>query len=158
MFQILTPNVFFFVDPGFTIFNALAAQNSLLWEIFEKDDVRDERVKQCEPTKDLLGFTDPIYCNDASMGHPNPEGAKRYANRIISTLFPSAPDPCKHVVDQINSLKRQITNLQTELKKAPTQYKPDLVDRIRGLNAEVKAQNVELNQCRINNSQPPILN
>ena len=153
----------FFVDPGFTIFNALAAQNSLLWEIFENDDVRNERVKQCEPTKNAFGITDPIYCNDASMGHPNPEGAKRYANLIISRLFPPVPDPCKHVVDQINSLKRQITNLQTELKKAPTPHKPDLVDRIRGLNAEVKAKNVELTQCRINNPTPspeipPILN
>jgi len=98
----------------------------------------------------------------AKFGTITPDGTK--------SLLPSTPnyfcklkpgpviDPCKAIVDEINSLKRQITNLQTELKKAPTNQKSELVEMIRGLNAEVKAKNVELNQCRINNSQPPILN
>jgi hypothetical protein len=68
------------------------------------------------------------------------------------------PDPCKSIIDQVNSLKRQIINLQTELTEAPTNQKSELVEMIRGLNAELKAKNLELNQCRINNSQPPILN
>lgn len=127
--------------------------------VYLRDDVKAERDRQCAQTSGFLGITDPIYCNDASMGHPNYEDAERYAKRILTTLFPPSPDPCQPIVNEINSLKNELGILQRYLGEASTGQKHALVKIIHALNTEIKTRNLELNQCRINNLQiPPIIN
>lgn len=88
-----------FVDVGFNSHNALFATEPLLWgltasriqpraseeglTLFPEDPLADLRATVCFDGSVLV---DPISCLYASVGHPNVEGARRYAARILATL------------------------------------------------------------------------
>lgn len=92
------PAMIAFTDPGFGPQNALFASESLLWgltadriqqraadeglTLFPEDPLADLRATGCLNNK----LVDPIPCLYASVGHPNPAGALRYAEVIISAL------------------------------------------------------------------------
>ena len=98
-----------FVDPGFGPDNAVFAPDSWLWSMSEPVGHSDERfptldVALEDPLSDrrtLACFNanvvvDPLACFFASVGHPNPRGARAYADAIIAELrevgmLPSKP-------------------------------------------------------------------
>lgn len=89
-----------FVDPGFTVENAIFTPDSWLWSLtsensqvqeqigdflslFPEDPLLDVRLEAC------LGdqvTADAIVCVYASVGHPNPAGARAYAQGIVEAL------------------------------------------------------------------------
>ncbi|HOB73229.1 MAG TPA: SGNH/GDSL hydrolase family protein [Phycisphaerae bacterium] len=87
-----------FVDPGFGPQNALFASETLLWgltadriqqaaaneglTLFPEDPLADLRATGCFNNR----LVNPLGCLYASVGHPNPAGAKRYAEAIIPVL------------------------------------------------------------------------
>lgn len=88
-----------FADPGFGLENSVFAQDSWLWgmssqsahfdgieidlELFPEDPIDGLRLANCfEP--DII--VDVISCVYASVGHPNPTGARAYADAIIEAL------------------------------------------------------------------------
>jgi lysophospholipase L1-like esterase len=81
-----------FAQPPFGDENALFAPNSWLWglglslepEDVPPDGVADSRAAACEAAGDQTQSVD--LCKRASVGHPNVEGASRYANAIIAVL------------------------------------------------------------------------
>jgi lysophospholipase L1-like esterase len=64
---------------------------SRLWRAGDEDDVRSDRVAFCDSR---LGLLDPAHakCDNASVGHPNHEGAALFASAIISALVPFIPE------------------------------------------------------------------
>jgi lysophospholipase L1-like esterase len=74
-----------FVDPGFQPQHAIFAPESLLWP-FEKgnpqDPMADLRRRVCDE-KGIAGF-DRLVAECASLGHPSPLGARRYAEALIA--------------------------------------------------------------------------
>ena len=58
-----------------------------LWNAFEADDVRNDRMSFCDSR---LGVGDPqrVLCENASAGHPNREGAVLFADTITRALEP----------------------------------------------------------------------
>ena len=74
-----------FVDPGFGASNAILASDPWLWGLkrtFEpEDNVIRARATACSH---LLGQP-AIMCYRASVGHPNPLGARVFADAIIAT-------------------------------------------------------------------------
>src|SRR5581483_2482608 len=84
-----------FVDVVFGPDEAYGAPNSLLWLIpgflqNPLDDVYNERKKICDSISDLP--VSKTECEHASMGHPNPKGARRYADSIIRVLQQFVPE------------------------------------------------------------------
>ncbi|GMV96458.1 MAG: hypothetical protein AMXMBFR83_08240 [Phycisphaerae bacterium] len=87
-----------FVDPGFSDSNALFAGQTLLWgltadhvqpeaanrglTLFPEDPLADVRAVGCFNNR----LIDLVSCLYASVGHPNPAGARRYAQAILSAL------------------------------------------------------------------------
>lgn len=95
-----------FADPGFTAQNAVFAPESLLWGLsrtgelfgeieldlllFPEDPIQNLRLEACfEPES----ISDLLFCLYASVAHPNPQGAERYAAEIIEQLEHSGQLP-----------------------------------------------------------------
>jgi len=78
-----------FAHPRFTARNAVFAPQSLLWECaFDPfpeplDPVQGERAGDCETHG---ARTDVDRCKIASLGHPDPAGARRYFDAIAPLL------------------------------------------------------------------------
>jgi hypothetical protein len=83
--------------------NAYASPQSWLWlvptDLYPKDEVFTQRLSLCQNTA-LLARTEPpgtdltgtrAKCIEASMGHPNVEGAQAYTDAVISRLKPMLP-------------------------------------------------------------------
>jgi hypothetical protein len=83
----------FFVNPNFQPENGIYASHPLLWQprsilgtVHAQDEVaEDVREPECERLYGLVSF-DTVGCNLASTGHPNVEGASKYANAVRSQL------------------------------------------------------------------------
>lgn len=138
-----------FANPFFSTANALEAPDTFLWGILERDDVRRERVDQCEIARNSVSGI-PIYCEIASTGHPNSRGAERYSNTILGLVFPKPPippNPCQPTINEINALRREIASLQSELREAAPGQKPAIVAMIRQLQVEIKKKEEELALC-----------
>lgn len=87
-----------FVDPGFGPQNALFATQPLLWgltadriqqaaadeglTLYPEDPLADLRATGCFNNR----LVDPISCLYASVSHPNPAGARQYAEAILPAL------------------------------------------------------------------------
>jgi hypothetical protein len=76
-----------FANPGFTGQNAVFASDTLLFginlDMSPQDPVAATRKTACQ----LAGVrTDEVVCERASIGHPNPTGAQRYATAIDTAL------------------------------------------------------------------------
>lgn len=91
------------VDPGFTPEESVFAPRSLLWgttrfarpleqladvlhpriHVFPEDDTLELRFERCLEPEAIDG---PFFCLYVSVGHPNREGARRYAERIDAAL------------------------------------------------------------------------
>jgi lysophospholipase L1-like esterase len=87
-----------FANPGFGPENAVFASQPLLWgltadriqqqaadqgfTLFPEDPLATLRATQCFAST----VPDPLTCLYASVGHPNPAGAQRYADAIIPLL------------------------------------------------------------------------
>jgi len=86
-----------FVPSGFTESNALFAPMPFLFgfdpvTLGTQDLVPAERERECrEAYPTLLDFLDCEVCRYASVGHPNTDGALRFANAILNQLQPDAP-------------------------------------------------------------------
>lgn len=90
-----------FADPGFSPENAVFSPNDWLWsltrqnrllesldlgldlDLFPEDPLATVRAEICLDSEDPA---DVIACIFASIGHPNPTGARAYANAVIATL------------------------------------------------------------------------
>jgi lysophospholipase L1-like esterase len=83
-----------FIKSPFTEENSLGAKNTLLYEIRKgkaQDALAAERKSVCRPTLDQLrAATDLDFrtrtCELATVGHPNPDGARAYAEAIQDSL------------------------------------------------------------------------
>jgi lysophospholipase L1-like esterase len=81
---------FYFVDPMIADDEAMYTRNALIWGLNgdekPEDPLYPDRIKYCS---DLLGDSpglDSFTCERASVGHPNINGARRYADRIFASL------------------------------------------------------------------------
>jgi len=76
-----------FADPGFTASNAALASTPFVFginaDLSPQDGVAGERGGQCDLNSDRA---DGFQCKRASIGHPNPTGARAYADAIIAAL------------------------------------------------------------------------
>jgi hypothetical protein len=85
----------FFADPGFSDDNAVFAPNALIFGIDadlspqDNDIVANGRVGVCAANP---GRADPLTCPIASVGHPTPAGAERYATAVIAQLRQAMPE------------------------------------------------------------------
>lgn len=77
-----TPNRCVFADPGFSIYNGYGASQRCLFNTGESDPMVLARKASCEAAGQGL---DPT-CTSASMGHPNVNGAIKYANAMTAKL------------------------------------------------------------------------
>ena len=83
-----------FVASPITEENSLGAKNSLLYEIRKgktADALAAERKSVCRPTLDQLRAETELdfrtrTCELATVGHPNPDGARAYAEAIQDSL------------------------------------------------------------------------
>jgi hypothetical protein len=79
-----------FADPGFLAENSALASNALIFGIGtdlspqDNDVIAEERRLVCERNTPERG--DKNTCAIASVGHPNPKGAEKYASAVISQL------------------------------------------------------------------------
>ena len=80
-------NSFVFVDPDFTDDDAAFTDAPLLWDLDRdmapKDPRAADRRKYCAELETGPGLS---ACDRASLGHPNIQGARKYANKILTTL------------------------------------------------------------------------
>lgn len=83
-----TPNRCVYADPGFTATNGYGASQRCLFNIGESDPMVGPRKAYCSAAGDAL---DPL-CLSASMGHPNANGAIKYANAMTSKLAGFLPE------------------------------------------------------------------
>lgn len=87
----------FFADPKFKEDNALGASNSFLYGIDpdlspqDPDEIAVRRAKACELHADRLTMLERVAGPRASVGHPNPLGARHYADAIIADLRYAMP-------------------------------------------------------------------
>ncbi len=77
-----TPNRCVYADPGFTALNGYGASQRCLFNIGENDPMLNARKTYCSAAGQ---GNDPL-CNSASMGHPNVNGAIKYANAMTGKL------------------------------------------------------------------------
>jgi len=84
-----------FISPKFTSNNSIFASESMIWGIGDAlqpaDDttygVAYERCRECDSVPDSRSdFISDLICDRASIGHPNVDGAKKYADEIINRL------------------------------------------------------------------------
>ncbi len=80
-------NRIFFADPLFGPENAVFAENALLFGRGPLDPTFEERGEACNRELPASASeTEEIACKFASMAHPTPEGAKKYAGNIMRIL------------------------------------------------------------------------
>ncbi|MBH5320261.1 patatin-like phospholipase family protein [Paenibacillus sp. GSMTC-2017] len=72
--------------------------------------------------------------------------------KIIKTNGPLAPE-CRPIDAEITRLQNALTNLQTELKKAPTNKKAEIMEQIQETKAIIAEKTVMLTAC--NKTYPP---
>ena len=77
-----TPSRCVFADPGFSMYNGYGASQRYLFNIGESDPMVLARKNSCGASGQGL---DPL-CTSASMGHPNVNGAIKYANAMTAKL------------------------------------------------------------------------
>ncbi len=77
-----TPNRCVFADPGFTIYNGYGASQRFLFNTGESDPMVAARKGSCATAGMGLDLT----CTSASMGHPNVNGAIKYAGAMTAKL------------------------------------------------------------------------
>jgi hypothetical protein len=77
-----TPNRCVFADPGFSIVNGYGASDRFLFNTGESDPMVVARKASC----DAAGQGSDPTCTSASMGHPNVNGAIKYASAMNAKL------------------------------------------------------------------------
>lgn len=77
-----TPNRCVYADPGFSIHNGYGASQRCLFNVAESDPMLDARKAYCA----AAGKEFDPFCAGASMGHPNVNGAIKYANAMTAKL------------------------------------------------------------------------
>lgn len=86
-----------FIESPFGAENGYGAKNTLLWNVAKKgkaaDDLYKERKTECRETLDDLRVKTQLklrtrVCELASIGHPNVEGSKAFAEAIQNSLKP----------------------------------------------------------------------
>ena len=96
----ITPEVqgrVFFADPKFKDENAVGAPESFLFGVNadlspqDPDDIAEGRREACERHADRLTPIRQFAAPRATVGHPNPVGAQRYAEVILANLRFAAP-------------------------------------------------------------------
>lgn len=96
--NVRSPGHVVFVDPGFTPANSYAAPDSWLFKFSEStsDAVSAGRASACAAAlgspAPVASTGDVIKCQHASLGHPNPTGARAYASAIEAQLTPFLGD------------------------------------------------------------------
>lgn len=107
-----------FADVGFTAANAYGAPNSYLWRIANYglngitpvDPVANERCHQCRV------YNHPkVYCCHASVGHPNIQGANKYASAIQQAVERWLPEWRSSVYPQCTTIGSQKTTVLNAL-------------------------------------------
>ncbi|MEA2724277.1 MAG: hypothetical protein QOH59_2048 [Gemmatimonadales bacterium] len=83
-----TPNRCVFADPGFSAYNGYGASQRYLFNIAESDPMVGPRKAYCSAAGKAV---DPL-CLSASMGHPNANGAVKYASAMTSKLNGFLPE------------------------------------------------------------------
>lgn len=102
-----------YVTPGFEREHAVGTPNSYLWDLSHTDPVEGQRRRECQTLFALGKFTAPLTtvdpslllgavvsqsagsvftkfgCDEANTFHPNADGARRYAEKIIAALTPA---------------------------------------------------------------------
>ncbi len=87
----------FFADPKFKDDNAVGAPDTFLYGIDpdlspqDPDEIANRRAKACATHADRLTPIERIAGPRASVGHPNPVGAQRYAEAILADLRYTIP-------------------------------------------------------------------
>jgi lysophospholipase L1-like esterase len=77
-----TPNRCVFADPGFSLANGYGASDRFLFNTGESDPMVVARKASC----DVAGQGSDLTCTSASMGHPNVNGAIKYASAMNAGL------------------------------------------------------------------------
>lgn len=77
-----TPNRCVYADPGFSAYNGYGASQRFLFNVGENDPMVNARKGYCAAAGQAL---DP-FCTSASMGHPNVNGAIKYASAMTGKL------------------------------------------------------------------------
>jgi hypothetical protein len=77
-----TPNRCVFADPGFSMYNGYGASQRFLFNTGESDPMVVSRKDSCG----AAGMGLDVLCTSASMGHPNVNGAVKYANAMTAKL------------------------------------------------------------------------
>lgn len=107
---------------------AAGAPQSMLWRVWERDEVRTQRVADCAiAVPKTRGETlTQFVCENASMFHPNVSGAAHYARQIEAAL---APDLC-----DLFSLRPMSTSIAPHdvNADAPTTVRVTALDRATG--------------------------
>src|SRR5262245_22220540 len=69
--------------------------------------------------------------------------------------MPPIPPPCQSLVDEIESLKQQRSDLQAQLQAASPGHKGPLVAGIRNLSTLINAKQPQLDACVVQHGGPP---
>ena len=83
-----TPNRCVYADPGFSAVNGYGAPQRFLFNVGENDPMNGARQAQCA----AAGEATVSKCTIASMGHPNANGAAKYANAMTAKLGAFLPE------------------------------------------------------------------
>ncbi len=92
----------FFADPRFKDENAIGASQTFLYGLDpdlspeDPDEIAIARAKACAEHADRLNTIEKIAGPRASVGHPNPAGARQYADVIIANLRFAMPTMFVH--------------------------------------------------------------
>jgi len=87
----------YFADPNFKDENSVGASNPFLYGIDpdlsaqDTDEIANHRAKACAENADRLNTIEKIAGPRASVGHPNPLGARQYADMIIANIRYAMP-------------------------------------------------------------------
>lgn len=105
-----------YVTPRFGRESAVGTPNSFIWDLSHTDSVEGSRRRECQTLFALGKFTEPLStlnpsqlfgamvgqsvgsaftkfgCDEANTFHPNPAGARKYADEIIAALTPILPE------------------------------------------------------------------
>lgn len=89
----LSVSNFIFVDPMILDTEAAFTPTPLIWGLSKnlddsQDPVLNDRIEYCENLLQKHGI-DRFTCLRASLGHPNVQGAQRYAQRLFEALSAS---------------------------------------------------------------------
>jgi len=102
-----------FVDPGFQPEHAIFAPDTLLWPFVDgrpQDPLAPKR-EQWGQAAGITGF-DRFYIERASLGHPSPRGALRYAGaadhrrrRTAQRVYPGVSDLCGRLGNNVAKIR-----------------------------------------------------